>query len=99
MSINARTDLIPLPYTQGDIPSAATGAASDEKATIRFLVDELDKLKRTVADLIEASPQVADDAPPSPRKGTIRYAVAPWDPLGTAFSGYVVYTGSAWAAL
>ena len=34
-----------------------------------------------------------------PREGMVRYAVSPWDPLGNNFSGLVVYTGNAWAAV
>lgn len=92
MALNLRADLVPLPYTQGD-------ATSNKDALVLYLYNELLKLRRTIADLTEAVPQAADAEPPSPRRGTVRFCVSPWDPLGTSFEGYVVYDGAAWVAL
>jgi len=90
MAINPRADLIPLPYIPGDVVS---------NDLVKFLYLELIRLRQTVDGLTEGLPQVADAPPVSPRRGTIRFALAPWDPLGTAFEGYVVFDGSAWVAL
>lgn len=64
----------------------------------RYLDSELQRLEKTINDLVEAVPQVATRTPKAPRTGTIRYAKAPWDPLGTG-DAWVWFNGTAWAAL
>ena len=64
-----------------------------------FIQDELQFIESSLRTLVDACPQVTDKAPDGPRKGMVRYAISPWDPLGTGFSGLVVYNGSAWVAV
>ena len=64
-----------------------------------YLRDELQAIEKSIQTLADASIQVADAAPENPRKGMVRYAVSPWDPLSNGFSGLVVYNGTAWAAV
>ena len=64
-----------------------------------YLQDELRELESSIRTLAEASIQVADRAPDGVRKGMVRYAVSPWDPLGNGYSGLVVYNGTAWVAV
>ncbi len=65
----------------------------------RHLLDELKRVQTTLSNIIQAAVVVADAEPDSPRRGMVRYCVSPWDPLGTAFQGLVVYNGSAWVAV
>lgn len=65
---------------------------------VNYLVSELDKLRLTVSQLVDLCPQVADAAPVRPKTGMIRWAKAPWDPLGTG-DGLVKWNGSAWTAV
>jgi len=64
-----------------------------------YLQDELRELESSIRTLAEASIQVSDRAPDGVRKGMVRYAVSPWDPLGNGYSGLVVYNGTAWVAV
>lgn len=64
-----------------------------------YLQDELREIEAAMRTLAEASVQVTDRAPDGPRKGMVRYAIAPWNPLGNGFSGLVVYNGTAWVAV
>lgn len=66
---------------------------------ILFLESELRRLENTVRQLTEAAIQVAIAEPNTPKRGMVRYAKTPWDPLGTAFEGLVVYDGTSWAAV
>lgn len=65
----------------------------------RYLLDEIGRMQTVINQLSQAATVVADTAPTDPRKGTVRYAVSPWDPLGTGFTGLVVYDGTAWVAV
>jgi len=62
----------------------------------RYIQDELQQLERSISTLVSSSVQVADNPPDSPRKGMLRFNVSPWDPLGDASEGLVVYNGTAW---
>jgi DNA-binding transcriptional regulator YbjK len=64
-----------------------------------YLQEELKELETSIRSLADASVQVTDRAPESPRKGMVRYAVSPWNPLSNSYSGLVVYNGSAWVAV
>ena len=61
-----------------------------------YLQEELREVEATLNSLGDASIQVADSPPAAPRKGMMRYAVSPWNPLSNGFSGLVVYNGNAW---
>ena len=95
MALNARVDMVPLKYAPS--PPPFTGNPDDE--TVRFLIEELDLIKAILAEVVQGLPQVADTAPESPRRGMIRFCIAPWDPLGTTAQTYVKYDGTAWVAL
>lgn len=64
-----------------------------------YLQDELRELETSIRSLTEASVQVAEKEPDGRRKGMVRYAISPWNPLSNNFSGLVVYNGSAWVAV
>ena len=81
--INPRTNVVPQRYAR-----IGPGDPEGDFEALRVVLDDL-------AYLI---PQVADEAPTRPRKGLIRYAVSPWNPLGTG-DGWVYYDGTSWVAL
>lgn len=89
MAIDPRKDAVVKPYRMGAKPGNIDTAA---------LYREIDRLRQTVDQLTELSPQVADNPPDNPRRFTIRRAIAPWDPLGTG-DAWVWYNGTAWVAL
>jgi hypothetical protein len=64
-----------------------------------YLQDELRELESSIRTLAAASIQVSDRAPDGVRKGMVRYAVSPWNPLGNGYTGLVVYNGTAWVAV
>ena len=64
-----------------------------------YLMEELRDIEASIRSLADASIQVADRAPESPRKGMVRYAVSPWNPLGNGTVGLMVYNGTAWVAV
>ena len=68
-----------------------------EEGLRRFIADSL-YIELSTTSLANAI-QVVDNPPANPVKGMVRYAVAPWDPLGNGFSGLCVYNGNAWAAV
>ena len=65
----------------------------------RFLQEELRELEAVIQSLADASVQVTDREPEGLRKGMVRYAVSPWNPLGNGTQGLVVYNGTAWVAV
>ena len=64
-----------------------------------YVQTQLSEIEATMATLADAAVTVSDQEPTSKRKGMIRYAVSPWDPLGGGTEGLVVYEGSQWEAL
>lgn len=64
-----------------------------------YLQNELRRLSTAFNALALMVPQPADTAPKRPQRGWIRYAVAPWDPLGTGSNVWVHFNGTAWTAL
>lgn len=77
---------VPVPYVPGPPPS-------DQEA----LVAEFQRLQAAVETLAALVPQVATSAPQRPVEGMVRYAKAPWNPLGTG-NRWVQYLGGAWVA-
>ena len=61
-----------------------------------YLQEELQRIEASINQLADAAIQVADDEPETKRKGMVRYAVSPWDPLGNSYEGLVVYNGTTW---
>jgi hypothetical protein len=92
VAVNSKTELTVLPW----IP--ATSPAADDQSAIAYLMHEVQRLRATVADLVNAAPQATDAAPLHPRNGMIRYAEGAW---GTALgsNGLYVYDGGVWTAL
>jgi hypothetical protein len=64
-----------------------------------YLQEELREIEASIKSLADASTQVTDREPTNPRKGMVRYAVYPWEPLGSGVSKLVVYNGTAWVAV
>lgn len=92
MSINTILDMVLYKYVRRALPLL--------DASMRvFLKDEFARIEQALNSQHEASIQVADKAPENPKKGMVRYAVSPWDPLSNGFSGLVVYNGTAWVAV
>lgn len=89
MATNEITDVVINPYTRRPIPSI-------EASIILYLATELQNIENSMKSIIEGSIQVVDNPPDKPKKGMVRYAVAPWNPLGNNFEGLVVYNGTAW---
>ena len=83
------TDVVINPYTRRPIPSI-------EASIILYLATELQTIENSLKSIIEGSIQVIDNPPDKPKKGMVRYAVSPWNPLGNNYEGLVVYNGTAW---
>lgn len=95
MALSKKTDQVVQNYSPKPLP--VIGKPFDPLT--RYLLEELKRMQATINQLAQASPVVADAEPDEPRRGMVRFAIAPWDPLGTSFEGYVVYNGTAWVAL
>ena len=87
--VNDKTDAVVYPYTRRQVPAL-------EESFRTFLPGELQQIERSIKSLADAVPQVAEVAPDKPRKGMVRYAMSPWNPLGNGQEGLVVYNGTAW---
>lgn len=92
MAINDKVDLVLQRYARQPFPTIP-------EALDRYLQDELRRLETAIQSLSEASIQATDEPPANPRKGTVRFALSPWDPLGNGTLGLVVYNGTAWVAV
>lgn len=64
-----------------------------------YVQEELRELEASIRSLVDASVQTTDRAPDNPRRGMVRYAVSPWNPLNNGTQGLVVYNGTAWVAV
>ena len=64
-----------------------------------YVQEELRELEASIRSLADASVQTTDRAPDNPRRGMVRYAVSPWNPLGNGSVGLMVYNGTAWVAV
>lgn len=93
MSLSDKINLLVSRYVRRQMPSLEADNLGP------YLQEELRELEAVVRSLADASVQVAEKEPEGARKGMIRYAVSPWDPLGNGQSGLVVYNGTSWAAL
>tara|TARA_B110000046_G_C12973371_1_gene389981 strand:+ start:738 stop:1061 length:324 start_codon:yes stop_codon:yes gene_type:complete len=92
MSLSDKINMLVAPYVRRQAPNLNPDFLSN------YLQEELRELEASIRSLVDASIQVANTAPESPRKGMVRYAVSPWDPLSNSFSGLVVYSGTAWVS-
>ena len=93
MPLSDKTNVLVQKYIRKQAP---TLPAADQH---QYLQDELSGIERSTGTIAEASIQVTDVAPTSPRKGMVRYAISPWNPLSNGFSGLVVYSGSSWVSI
>lgn len=90
MSLSDKINLLVSRYVRRQIPRL-------EKNNLGpYIQDELRELEASIRSLVDASIQVSEREPEGVRKGMVRYAVSPWNPLGTGFTGLVVYNGTSW---
>jgi hypothetical protein len=87
----AISDVVPTPYRRGIRPSLPGSEGV-------YLEEELRRVEQTLADVLRAVPQVVYMEPTNPGEGMIRYAKAPWNPLGTG-DAWVTYKAGVWVAL
>jgi hypothetical protein len=92
MAVSDKTNVVVQTYLRTQYPVLEEGIR-------RYFQDEMQRIEIAIGTLAQAAIQVADDAPDNPIRGMVRYAVAPWDPLGNNYSGLVVYNGTAWVAV
>lgn len=88
--ISERTDAVVQRYSRRVLP---TGKLRDT------LGNEFQNIERTLSSVTEATILLADAEPEQKRRGMVRYAVTPWDPLANGTTGLVVYNGNAWSAV
>lgn len=89
MALEDKTNVLVTNYVRRQIPSLETSMRL-------YIQEELQNIEASIKKLADAAPQGADNEPESKRRGMVRYAVSPWDPLGNGYSGLVVYNGSSW---
>ncbi len=95
MSINKLTSIVLGRYVKQNVPSVP-----EIPSPLRqYLSDEFQSIEVNLQESADANLQVADVQPERPRKGMMRYAVSPWNPLNNGTQGLVVYNGSAWEAV
>jgi hypothetical protein len=93
MSLSDKINLLVSRYVRRQIPRLEADNLGP------YLQEELRELEASIRSLADASIQVADREPEGVRKGMVRYAVSPWNPLGNGTTGLVVYNGTAWVAV
>lgn len=89
MSLEDKVDILVRNYTRRPSPTSI-------ESLMLFLSEELKTLELSIQSIGDAVPQATDRVPENPRRGMVRYAVSPWDPLSNGYSGLVVYNGTAW---
>ena len=93
MSLSDKINLLVSRYVRREIPRLNVDNLGP------YIQEELREIEASLRSITEASVQVADREPEGVRKGMVRYAVSPWNPLGNGFSGLVVYNGTSWVAV
>lgn len=93
MALSDKLNLIVNRYVRRQLPTLRNDDVG------RFLQEELRELEASIQSLADASVQVTDREPEGLRRGMVRYAVSPWNPLGNGTQGLVVYNGTAWVAV
>ena len=93
MALSDKLNLIVNRYVRRQLPTLRNDDVG------RFLQEELRELEASIQSLVDASVQVTDREPEGLRRGMVRYAVSPWNPLGNGTQGLVVYNGTAWVAV
>jgi len=92
MALSDKTNVIVQSYSRTQYPVLEEGLR-------RYFQDELQRIETAIKTLSNAAITVTEDEPNTPIKGMVRYAVSPWDPLGSGYEGLVVYNGSAWVSV
>lgn len=89
MSVNPRTYVTIAPYKRQTTPA-------DNNSFLLYLKRiVLTLIQNTLSDLVDASPQVMENAPLNPRVGMVRYAIGAWaTALGA--EGLYVYKSTGW---
>ena len=93
MALSDKINLLVSRYVRRQIPRL------EEDNLGPYIQEELRELKASIRSIVDASVQVSDREPEGVRKGMVRYAVSPWNPLGNGFTGLVVYNGTSWVAV
>lgn len=94
MSLSDKLNVLVSRYVRRQTPTL------NPESLTAYLQDELREVEASIRSIADASIQVSDREPTGGlRKGMVRYAVSPWNPLGNGFTGLVVYSGSAWVAV
>jgi hypothetical protein len=93
MSLSDKINLLVSSYVRRQPPSLQPDFLGN------YIQEELRELEASIRSLTDASVQVTDREPESPRRGMVRYAVSPWNPLSNSYTGLVVYNGTAWVAV
>jgi len=89
MPLESKTNVLVSRYARRRLPNL-------DASIQMYIQEELQRIETTINQLADAAIQVADDEPETKRKGMVRYAVSPWNPLGNNYEGLVVYNGSTW---
>jgi len=89
MPLESKTNVLVSRYSRRRLPNL-------DASIQMYIQEELQRIETTINQLADAAIQVADDEPETKRKGMVRYAVSPWNPLGNNYEGLVVYNGSTW---
>jgi hypothetical protein len=95
MAVNETTDALVQNLLRNQIKPSSELNNDDNTGQIN---DELKNIEDVIRLLAENSMQSADTPPVNPKRGQIRYAVSPWNPVGSG-NGPVFYNGSAWVTL
>lgn len=90
--INDKVDAVVTPYIRAPFPTIPANVE-------RYIIEELRRIEIALDSLRDTSIHVAETPPDNPRRGTVRYALSPWDPLSNGTEGLVVYNGTAWVAV
>lgn len=93
MSLSDKLNLLVSRYVRRQIPRLEADNLGP------YFQEEFREIEASIRSLADASVQVADREPDGVRKGMVRYAVSPWNPLGNGFTGLVVYDGTSWVAV
>lgn len=93
MSLSNKINMLVSRYVRRQVPNL------DPDFLPNYLQEELREVEASIQSLSDASLQVTNREPENPRKGMVRYAIAPWNPLSNGTQGLVVYDGTAWASI
>lgn len=92
MAVDDKTDVVLNEYVRLPLPTIPANIE-------RYIQEEYRRIEDALRSVSEASIKVSDQPPENPRRGTVRYAVSPWDPLSNGTEGLVVYNGNAWVGV